>query len=500
MNPPKFRDLFAWEWRQTGRSRLLWSILLILAASFVWGALNTAALHSGQDAALERARQADAAFHASAIERSQAYRAPVREGAGPVAYWQDPTNVAGYSQYFIRKSALKPHLPLSPLAAGVSDLAPSRLEIKLNTPFGFTDTYDFENPRGLALGRFDLAFAIVFLLPIGLLLLFALLVTFERDRDMLRLVAAQAASPRTWIAARVAAILAWAVPVVLLGIVLALIVAGVPIGAVAGVLGTALLLTLIYMLFWAGVALFVLGRQPGAGAALGSFAAIWAALTIGLPLAGSALTSMVDPAPSAIRYVDAQRGTGDAVEAERDALLTRALLARPDLRAFADGAPKLDYATKLSFLTPETERRLTPLKTGLEDHRARQERIARVAGFLIPPLGIESAFATLAGTDPARQRGFEMQARDYQHQLRGIVYPLVQREITLPPAPAPAERKTRGRLNLAAPLDLPEFALKERPASDRLAQVLPFAAWLALLAAIAIALGLARIREWKVVQ
>jgi ABC-2 type transport system permease protein len=71
MNPPGFRDLFAWEWRQTGRSRLLWSILLILAASFVWGALNTAALHSAQEAALERARQADAAFHASAKARGR---------------------------------------------------------------------------------------------------------------------------------------------------------------------------------------------------------------------------------------------------------------------------------------------------------------------------------------------------------------------------------------------------------------------------------------------
>lgn len=498
MNPPKFRDLFVWEWRQTGRSPLLWAVMLILSVSFVWGALNTAALHAVQDAALERARQADAAFHASAVERSQAYRAPVHEGAGQVAYWQDPTNIAGYSEYFVRKSALKPHLPLSPLAAGVSDLAPSRLEIKLNTPFGFIDTYDFENPRGLALGRFDLAFAIVFLLPIGLLLLFALLVTFERDRDMLRLVAAQSASPRKWISARVAAIFAWAAPAVLFAIVLALGLVGVPLGAVAGSLAAALLLTFLYMLFWAGVALIVLGRQPGAGAALGSFAAIWAALTIGLPLAGSALTSMIDPAPSAIRFVDAQRRASDDVQAERDALLTNALRNRPDLRTFADRAPTLDYATRLSFLVPEIERRLAPLKTELNDHRARQEQVARIAGFLIPPLGIENAFVTLAGTDPMRQREFETQARNYQLQLRGIVHPLVQHEITHPPAPA--ERATRGRLNLAEPLALPGFALADRSAADRLAGVLPFGAWLALLAAIAIALGLTRIREWKVVQ
>ena len=129
MTAPRFGDLFAWEWGRVGRSPLLWSVLLVLSASFVWGAVNTGGLHAAQGVALERARAADAAFVESTIERARAYRAPVTETAGQVAYWQDPTNVAGYSEYFVRRSALKPHLPLSPLAAGVSDLAPSRLEI-----------------------------------------------------------------------------------------------------------------------------------------------------------------------------------------------------------------------------------------------------------------------------------------------------------------------------------------------------------------------------------
>lgn len=498
MSSPHFADLFAWEWRHVGRSPLLWSILMILAASFAWGAVSTARLHSAQEAALERARATDAAFLQSTAERARAYRAPVTAAAGQVAYWQDPTNVAGYSEYFVRRSALKPHLPLSPLAAGVSDLTPSRLEIKLNTPFGFIDTYDFENPRGLALGRFDLAFAIVFLLPIGLLLLFALLVTFERDRGMLPLVAAQAVRPRVWIGARIAAILAWSIPVVVLAIVAALGLAGVSLSAVAAPLAVAILATILYMLFWSGVALLVLAHQPGAGAALGLFASIWAALTIGFPLAGSALVGAVDPAPSAIEYVDAQRRITDEVQAERDAILTAALLARPDLRAHAGRATTLDYATRLSFLVPETERRLSSLKSAIEAHRARQEKVAGIVGFVIPTLGLEAAFATLAGTDPARQRIFEAQAREYQQRLRAIVHPLVQREIAQPPAPP--ERPTRGRMNLPEPLALPEFELADRSAEARIATVLPFAAWLALLAFLFGVFSIRRIREWRVAR
>jgi len=498
MSAPRFAELFVWEWRRVGRSQLLWSILAILAASFVWGAVGTSRLHAAQDAALQRAREADVAFERSAVERARAYRAPVTASAGQVAYWQDPTNVAGYSQYFVRKTALKPHLPLSPLAAGVSDLAPSRLEIKLNTPFGFSDTYDFENPRGLALGRFDLAFAVSFLLPIGLLLLFALLVTFERDRGMLPLVAAQAVGPRAWIGARVAAILAWTAPVAVVAMVAALALAGVPLGTVAASVAIAVLITILYMLFWSGVALLVLARQPGAGAALGSFAAIWAALTIGLPLAGSALAGAVDPAPSAIEYVDAQRRTGDEIEADRDALLHKALMARPDLRDYIDRASTLDYATRLSFLIPETERRLAPLRSAIDAHRARQERVAALAGYVVPALGVESAFAALAGTDPTRQRGFERQAVEYQHQLRTMVYPLVHGEITQPPALA--ERATRGRLNLREPLALPSFELVDHSAAARNAAVLRFAAWLALLTLLCAGFGLWRIRAWQLTR
>lgn len=498
MTGPSFRDLFAWEWRRVGRSPLLWAVLLILSASFVWGSINTASLHNAQEAAMGRALDADAKWHADAAKLAIAFRAPVSEGAGQVAYWQDPTNVAGYSEYFVRKPALKHHLPLSPLAAGVSDLAPSRLEIKLNLPFGFADTYDFENPRGLALGRFDLAFAIVFLMPIGLLLLFALLVTFERDREMLRLIAAQATHPRIWIGARMGAIVAWAAPFLAAALILALAAAGVALSAALPALGAALLLLILYMLFWAGIALIVLARQPGAGAALGSFAALWALLTVGLPLAISALTGILDPPPSAVHYVDSQRRIGDDISKERDALIAKALEAQPDLKADSDRIGSLNHATRLSFLIPETERRLAPLKGAIDNHRDRQERLANWAGYVIPTLGVEIALTRLAGTDPARQRSFEAQARDYQQRLREQVYPLVQAEIAEPPAPE--KRPTRGRLNLTQPPVLPEFALVDPPLAGRAGAVLPFVAWLALVALLTGAIGLSRIREWKVVQ
>ncbi|MCI4591075.1 DUF3526 domain-containing protein [Sphingobium sp. BYY-5] len=494
MSAPRFVELFAWEWRQVGRTPLLWAVLLTLAASFLWGAVNTANFHRAQVQAQARTLAAEAAHRASLEKRAAAYRAPVTPDAPAVPYWQDPTNVSGFSQYFVFQHAMKPHLPLSPLAAGVSDLAPSRLQVKLNTIFGFDDSYDFENPRVLALGRFDLGFAVVYLLPIALILLFGLLVTFERDRGMLRLVAAQSTGPRLWLGARVAAILAWSTPTVLVAIVLALGVAGVSFAAAWPELITALLLTAAYMLLWAGIATLVLSRLPGAASALGTLAAIWTMLAIGLPLLGSILISALSPPPSGVAYVDIRRQTGDAIEADRNAILKRAIAARPDLSAARDRIDDIDYATELTFLAPETEKRLAPSYEAITAHADHQAGIAAFAGYLSPPLGLESALATLAGTDSGRHRAFEAQTRAYQLRLRGILYPLVQKEIVDPtPMNEPA---MRGRFNLIERDFLPRFAMSEEPPSTRVAAALPLAVWLLLLGGALTVLGLRRAVRW----
>ncbi|GGI80652.1 hypothetical protein GCM10007973_16400 [Polymorphobacter multimanifer] len=491
---PRFVDLFVWEWRQVGRTPLLWVILLTLAASFLWGAGNTGAFHNAQTQAQAGTRAAEAAHRASMERRAISYRAPVTPDKPKVPYWQDPTNVSGFSQYFVFQHALKPHLPLSPLAVGISDLAPGQFEVKLNTGFGFDESYDFENPRGLALGRFDLGFVLVYLLPIALILAFGLLVTFERDRGMLQLVAAQSTRPQLWLGTRMAAILAWIAPVVMASLLLALGVASVSFSDALPELLAAFLLVGGYILLWTGIAALVLSRMPGAAGALGMLGAIWTALAIGLPLLGSILASSVSTAPSGIAFINAQRQTNDAVQTDRDAIVRRAIAARPDLRVAQGDVDKIAHATRLTFLVPETEKRLSQFRAATAAHAEQQARIAIVAGYLIPPIGLQAGLATLAGTGEARQRQFLIQARAYQLRLRGILYPPVQRQI-VDPTPD-SEPATRGRLNLTDRNILPVFAMTDDSPATRTAAVMPFAVWLWLLGGVLAALGIRRAGKW----
>lgn len=492
MTGASFGTLFTWEWRRVAVTPLFWLIQGALVASMIWAALDIAVFHQEQDAAIARTLAADAAHRTSVRQRFDAYRAPVTPAAPAVPYWQDPSDVAGFSQYFVAPPVTKPHLPLSPLAVGTSDLAPTRMEVTLATPFGIDERYDFENPRGLALGRFDLAFVLAFLLPLALILQHGLLITFERDRGMLRLVAAQATAPRVWLAARVAAITAWAVPMTLIGLVVALAIAGADLGSAVGELAAALLLVVAYMAFWTGIALLVLSRLPGAAAALGTLAAIWAVVTLGVPLIASAVVSNVVPAPSTGAWIDAQRRVADAIQRDRDRIIAQAVAARPDLSGIANRIAALDHATRLTFLVPETERRLAARHNERAAYSQDQAAWATAIGYAAPPLGLTQALATLAGTDGARHRAFEVQVRAYQLGLRRSLYPLVQRE-AVEPTPRGA---SRGKYSLSDPDIIPAFAMVDASSGHRSAAVLPFIAWLLVVGLILGGLGLRRSDRW----
>lgn len=494
MRNGEFSRLLSWELRHTARSKVLWIVLLLFGASLAWSSLDTAAFHRAQTAAQERTIAAEQAHQRSIGQRREAYAIPATPSEPEVPYWQDPTSISGLSQYFLFKHAMKPHLPLSLIAAGTSDIAPSRLPIKLNTLFGFDDSYDFENPRGLAIGRFDMAFVLAVLLPVSLILIFGLIVTFERDMGMTRMIAAQSASARSWLAARFAAILAWVLPIIILQLLVAVMVAGVSLGDAPWELLAAISLVSAYVLLWTGICAIILSRFPTSSQALAQLGAVWVVLVAGLPLIWFFAVSAFDPAPSGVGYLNAMRSTNDAVLAQAGKIIQDAFAADDKLRQDIPLIGQMDHATRLTFLVPETERRLSQLRSQFEEHVERQASLSHTAGYLLPVLGLQESLAKLSGTDQARHREFLRQARAYQLDLRRIVYPLVQRE-SVAPSPFRAPRP-RGRFNAPTGDFLPAFTMQDIAAQERSASVMPFSLWMVAAAMALITAALWTTRRW----
>lgn len=471
MTPVAWTALYRWELRQAARSPLLWLTMGLLAVAFAWGAASNAGFHREQSQAQQRALIEQAGWNKDMRRRMEEYAQPGKR----LPYWQDPTSVSGFSRYFLFAQTTKPHLPSSPLAVGNSELSPHFLRVRLETPFGVEPRYDFEHPRGLAIGRFDLAFAIACLLPVGLILLMTLSITQERDSGALRLIAAQAVTPRTWLLARIAALASWVLPALAIALVLGLAVTGAPLQRFVPELIAALALLLAYALFWIALAACVLSRWPSTAGALGALLAIWAMLAFGLPRVITSLSDALAPVPPQVVQVDTQRRILDDLQAHRDALIGEAFARDPALAGATDRIAGLDHATRWTFLAPALETRLSAEYRQRAAERALAERVSSGLSLLALPVAIQEGMSRLAGTDNARHRRYASATRDYQQALRRFFFPRVQAQIA---RPGPDTGVSRGRMNFSDIGGIPVFAPMHESWKQRVVAAVAITVWL----------------------
>lgn len=470
------------------RSRAFWVVGSLFGFALFAGAFNARTLHLEQSQAIAEARQSEADWYADLEQRAMRYAQPASE---PLPYWQDPTDVSGFSSYFLRAHAAKPHLLLSPLSVGQSDLLPFLLPVSLDTPFGIEPAYDFEAPRRLALGTFDTGFVLVHLLPVAIITLVGLLGTYERDHGLLRLVAMQTATPRSFAGIRVLAIALLFIPLVLLMLGIALAVAGVSLKATLASFSIALVLTAAYAIFWFSAGFAALTLHRSAAGTAGLLTGTWLVLILGLPLGAALLIDTASPAPSRVLYIDTLRCVDDALAAERSALIAQWLAANGRDPA----VPAPTYAAEMTIVAPERERKLASVDTARRSHADTQEFWNNTVNMLSPPLAVQQALAQLAGTDGRRHAAFVDATRAYQQQLRDFFYPRVQAEILH--ARAPVCQGCAGKLQFTDFAAIPRFEFNHNANAGELGEIIDVMMQLLFLSSVLIAAAWVRAREWR---
>jgi ABC-2 type transport system permease protein len=471
------RLLFSYECQRVCRSPVIWLALAVLLVSGTWGAHNTARLHAEQKADLTRMAQQEADWYADVRIRAARYSQP---SADEVPYWQDPTSASGFSRYFLRRFAAKPHLPLSALSAGQSDLQPFAVPLRLETLFGGDRVYDYEPPRALSTGLFDLGFVLVFVAPLCVGWAAVAFGALERDQGILPVIAAQPISPRRWWLARLMALSAVLIPGVVMVVVVALLSVGAPVIRAWPETGGAISLVAAHTLLWLVIGGWCLARGHGVVASASIVTTLWLLFTVATPIAGTLALQWSNPRPSPITEVSELRRVSDQVQREADAVVTRHLVKHLGIPAAGVNPASLDYSTRLVAITQEMERRLEPQERRRQDYARTADRIARVIAWLSPQAAFHTALADLAGTGTSRHRDFLQAVRAFQLELRAFMYPRVL-EPVMSPISSPCIG-CPGRLTFAEYDVIPRFAFTDTAPSVRSAAAIRTAAWFALLA------------------
>lgn len=403
-----FRAVLRHELKRAKRDRALPWLILLFAAATGYAAWNGARWAEQRGAALQAIAQQEAKFRAEVQERTaegeRRRGISISPGNLSLMSWNHPT---------------LPVHPLAPLSIGQADGYP--YDAKFH---GLTDAtrifqalgVDTANPTASSAGFFDLAFVIVFLLPLFLLAATYDVWAQERDLGTAPFLISQPVQPATLLVAKTLARGGSMLAVMTIVFLIALFSVTVARGGEAASTSLAGLVVLLYGSFWVLIAAAVNVFPQRSTAAAMACGALWLILALYLPALSSAATDLVRPAPSQAQHISALRTIEVGAQNRLDQ--TRAA-ARAQLQTA--GVNPRDIGMRVELMRLAMEER--EYESVVQPYQARDDarrQLASAMRILSPAVAAQDALDRVAGTDATRALAFQAQVRQFLRDLRSF--------------------------------------------------------------------------------
>lgn len=411
------------EWRALSADATLWVSGLAFASAIAYGVVNGTQWVGFQ-------RQALAAAAAEEAERYAALQAEVdtlQRTGGTVSPFRDPRSAANAGGRMAPRYAGLPPAPLAALAIGQSDLLPYYFKVSTDARESIVAATEIENPQRLLVGRFDLAFVLIYFYPILILALCYNMLSSEQEQGTLALALSQPVPLRTLASGKILLRAAVLVAVVIVATVAALLLGGVDLAAPGALPRFVLWIAVVvgYGAVWFAVALYVASRGRGSAANATILASVWLVLVVVLPAAFNLAATTFFPVPSRVEMVQAVRVASDEANADGSRLLARYYDDHPEL-ATGDAAQAMtDFNVIRVAVNDEVERRVRPVVERYERQIARQQALIDTLRFVSPAVLMQNALNDVAGTGVARHQAFMAQVDVYHRTWRGYFTPRI---------------------------------------------------------------------------
>lgn len=428
------------EWarlRATGTlNRLLLVLLTLVAMAAGAGRSRVASWRVEVAAARQEARETRRR-HREGLQRLEAQGRPLR--------LRDPRNPAYVGGPLGRRFVTWDPGPLAWIATGHSKLhAPALAVSTEDWPRG-SPSPGWENPTSLAIGGVDLAFVVVYLLPLLVLALSYDLLSGEREEGTLPMLVARSLPLGILVLGKLLVRL-----LVLGGGTLVLAVLALEPERVAlADLPSLLLLGLVvlaYLGFWGALAAAV--DAGGAGPARNAvvLACFWLALVLVLPALGNTWIESALPAPSRLELLQLRRQAAARAEREGATDLAEFYQDHPELAAGEGGATIDEYFLRKLLLLEAVEEAVAPREEAFRQALLEQQAQVRKLALLSPAVLTQEILVDLAGTSPEDHRGFVDRARSFHRRWYAFFRPRIMRRepltlADLDAAPRPGEEE-----------------------------------------------------------
>ncbi len=308
-------DIFLFEWKHFSRNPFKVVALLLFLVAAAYGLHHGASLYHEQTATID-------VIKTQAAEERQKYISYFDEGKkGPEDRpWIDLTTPF-WAIWYNGIYHFKAPSPALVYSIGQAEQYGFYKRVTFwASPYDSDMTQEIANPERLQTGTLDFAFALLFLLPLLLLILLYNLRSAEAEQGFLPLIEVQAISQNTWLLSRVAFYVA-----LLFVAIAALLVYGAfltPVFSSApAAFGRMLLFSSFYLLFWSVIFYFIIRSGKSIMGNALNMAGVWLVFVFLIPGLVHQWVSIKKPANLMTEFIDATRDEQEKLFNQPDSVI-----------------------------------------------------------------------------------------------------------------------------------------------------------------------------------
>ncbi len=320
--------------------------------------------------------------------------------------WTIPTSPMAVGNYHPRVAAMEPQ-SMAFIAIGQGDLFTHYVKPKVSGDDHALNFAEMTSPVQLLFGSFDLAFVIVYLLPLLIIAFSYDVLSSEKESGSLRLLASQPIRIRNWVLQKLVLRFFWLSVIVSLALIVVFFMVSPPLAQVVDFLSLFGLI-IAYMLFWFALAflinLWVGSSAKNAVALLG----LWVAFVLLVPSVLNQLGNTLYPIPSRTLMINEMRSLKAEVTEKQDEILDNFLRDHPEY-AINDTMQFRGFYHRYMASQKLIKEELSPVIDAYENQLQKQQDWIGTFKWVSPAIITQESLNQRAGTSTGDYEGFRKQ-------------------------------------------------------------------------------------------
>lgn len=418
-----FSNNFKYEIKLLVRSHWLLLLLLCMISLFSFATFNG---NKNVEKRLQDISIVQAEFHKKDSTMLDVLTKLKNNESVDLPYWQLPSEPMTVGYRYPRLAVMKPD-SFSFLATGQSDMY---THFKSPTVYGNNFALDYSemvNPVQLLFGSFDMAFVIIYIIPLLIIAFTFNVLSKEKELGTLRLLAAQPISTIQWLLQKMGIRYVIFTAITFLSIIGVLVVYTPNVFSdLTSLLGLLALLA-GYNLFWFVLSCVVNVKINNSSKNALALIGLWLVIALLIPATINQISSTLYPTPSRLKMINEIRLIKKENEEKQDELMDSYLRSHPEL-AKESNSEKFGFWHNYFASEKVMEEKTKPLLDQYEEQLNQQQNFIGIFGFLSPAILMQQSLNNIAGTSEDHYNDYKKQVVKFSEEWRNYLAPMLFKE------------------------------------------------------------------------